>query len=264
MQLGVSTIMFRNDGLDRDMLAKMKAAGVESVEISDYHPGFNYRDAAKFLLLGQALADLGLHLNSLHAHLKYLDPNCNLTVIGSNQRRHMLDSYRLAIDALQAMGGDILVTHDIDLPDPDDPLHARARAALLTNLKNIALYAEQQNVRITLENLGHGYYREPERLVTVIETLGQENVGLCIDTGHRNLSGSPAEALRTTGKHLFTVHIHDNDGERDEHLLPGRGNIDWPGVMQTLHEINYPGVFMYELNRPEDLATVAENFQELI
>ena len=84
-------------------------------------------------------------------------------------------------------------------------------------------------------------------------------MGAVIDTGHRNLGGDSAAALRTVGRHLITLHLHDNHGERDEHLLPGRGNIAWDEVNRALAEIRYDGVFMYEINRPEDLRELAKN-----
>ena len=263
MQLGVSTLPFRDDRLDRDVLMKMKDTGVEAVEISDSHAGFDYEDSASFSRLGKVLVDSGLQVNSLHAHLKVYDPDCDLTSTAPDHRSHVLDAYRRAIRVSQALGADILLTHDIDIPDAKDPLHTEKRGALLMNLKDIAVYAGHRNIRIAVENLVYGYHRVPTRLVALVEELGQENIGICIDTGHRNPSGNPAQAILTVGKHLFTTHIHDNDGKQDEHLLPTRGNIDWSGVMQALQEINYPGVFVYELTRSEDLPEIERNMQAL-
>jgi sugar phosphate isomerase/epimerase len=263
MQLGASTLPFRDDRLDRDVVVKMKDTGVEAVEISDYHAGFDYEGSDSFSRLSQVLVDFGLQVNSLHAHLKDHDPDCDLTSTDPDQRSHVRDAYRRAIHVLQAIGGDILLTHDIAIPEANDPLQAEKRVALLMNLKDIAVYAEHRNIRIAVENLGYGYHRVPTRLVALVEELGQENIGLCIDTGHRNLSGNPAEAILTAGQHLFTTHIHDNYGKQDEHLLPRRGNIDWSGVMQALQAINYPGVFVYELTHPKDLQEIEKNFQAL-
>ena len=69
--------------------------------------------------------------------------------------------------------------------------------------------------------------------------------------------------MRIAGHHLITLHLHDNHGEQDEHLLPGRGNIDWDGVVKALDDVAYPGVFMYELDRAEDLADVRANAEQL-
>ncbi len=34
--------------------------------------------------------------------------------------------------------------------------------------------------------------------------------------------------------HIRSTHLHDNHGEKDEHLWPGDGTIDWPGTMEEL------------------------------
>ena len=51
--------------------------------------------------------------------------------------------------------------------------------------------------------------------------LGAPNVGVVIDTGHRNIVGDPVEALQVIGEHLITLHLHDNHGEQDETSPPG-------------------------------------------
>ena len=48
MLLGASTIAFREQPLGRDLLTAMRDAGVESVELTDYHPGFQYHDLKPF------------------------------------------------------------------------------------------------------------------------------------------------------------------------------------------------------------------------
>ena len=109
-------------------------------------------------------------------------------------------------------------------------------------------------MRIALENSPAGFTREPERLVGLMQDLGVPNVGVVIDTGHRNMIGDPAATLRIVGNHLITLHLHDNNGSKDEHLLPGRGNIAWGEVSRALRDANYGGVFMYEINRAEDVS----------
>ena len=114
-------------------------------------------------------------------------------------------------------------------------------------------------MRLALENRSVGYTCEPERLVGLMKDLDDANVGVVIDTGHRNLSGDPAAALRTIGEYLITLHLHDNHGQEDEHLLPGRGNIAWDEVVHALRSIDYAGVFMYAISRAEDVPELREN-----
>ena len=275
VKLGISTLLFRERPLGRDLLADIAAAGVDSVELTDYHPGFCYEETASFRSLGQTLRDLGLHFNSLHAHLESFDPECDLAGLEPERQRATLGAYRRAVDVVEQLGDGILLTHDIRIPEPPGPGAApanrvaaegdgnRQRDAFLDNLGTLADYAADRGVRLALENTGRGYTREPERLVALVRDLGRGNVGVCIDTGHRNLAGDPVEALRVVGGHLVTLHIHDNHGEEDKHLLPGMGEISWPEITGALRDVDYGGTFLYELARPECLRPLRANFQEL-
>ena len=236
MKLGASTIPFRGELLTREVLARFSEAGIESLELCDYHPNFDFADSGFRAFLRQSLGDMGFHLNSIHIHLKHRDPACDLASLDPAGRRKALDGHRQAVDLAADLGGCILVTHDIAIPEPEEELGLEKRAAFLQNLWEVAGYAAPAGVRLALENTGPSGY-----------------------TGHRNLGGDPAAALRTVGRHLITLHLHDNRGEQDEHLLPGRGNIAWDEVKKALSDVGYDGVFMYEISRPEDLPELAEN-----
>ena len=260
MKLGASTIPFREELLTREVLARFSEAGIESLELCDYHPNFDFADSGFRAFLRQALGDMGFHLNSIHIHLKHRNPACDLASLDPAVRRKALDDHRQAVDLAADLGGCILVTHDIAIPEPEEEHGPEKRAAFLQNLWEVAGYAAPAGVRLALENTGpSGYTGDPRRLLALLEDLGAPNAGAVIDTGHRNLTGDPAAALRTVGRHLITLHLHDNRGEQDEHLLPGRGNIAWDEVNRALSDVGYDGVFMYEISRPEDLRELAEN-----
>ena len=68
------------------------------------------------------------------------------------------------------------------------------------------------------------------------------------DSGHAALrGGDPIEALRTMLPLLIHTHLHDNHGERDEHLTPGQGIIDWPELLTVLDQGGYTGARLLEL-----------------
>jgi sugar phosphate isomerase/epimerase len=263
MEIGASTGLLQHEPLGMGVLNTMKSNGIDILELSDYHVGFTYADQAAFTTLKANVDQLGLRVQTLHSHLLHHDPTCQLTAAAPDAREHLLTKYCQAIDAFAAIGGGIMVTHDHGIPDVAAAEHEAALETLIENLEAITRYAAARNVRIAVENLTKGYFSDPAHLVALVEDVDLANIGICIDTGHRNLHGDVATALRLVDKHLFTVHIHDNHGDRDAHLLPTRGTINWPTVLQALADIRYPGVFMYELSRPEDLPLVCENFAQL-
>ncbi|MEM7133876.1 MAG: sugar phosphate isomerase/epimerase family protein [Chloroflexota bacterium] len=263
MKIGASTIAYRDRQLNAELLKEIKGSGVEILELTDYHPAFDYTDLAAFRTLRAALDDLEMQVYTLHAHLLYLDQACVLWASSPDQRQHLFASYQTAIDAFARLGGGIMVTHDIAIAERDQPEHGEQLAALTENLQQITTYAADHNIRIAVENLGRGYFSDPVNLKNLVRAVGLDAIGICIDTGHRNLNGDPVEALRIAGEKLFTVHIHDNHGQHDEHLLPTHGNIQWSSILQTLDDIGYPGVFMYELSRVADIRDVSRNFERL-
>jgi sugar phosphate isomerase/epimerase len=59
------------------------------------------------------------------------------------------------------------------------------------------------------------------------------------DIGHAHLADDPEEERVEKGfaplRELISgVHIHDNHGEKDEHLPPYDGTIDWPAAVKIL------------------------------
>ena len=86
-----------------------------------------------------------------------------------------------------------------------------------------------------------------EKTLEFIRRINSDNFKLCLDTGHElSLGLSPAEAVRLAGKDLQVLHVHDNDGNRDRHLIPGMGVADWMDFYKALNEVGFDGVFSLE------------------
>lgn len=86
-------------------------------------------------------------------------------------------------------------------------------------------------------------------LLLLLEVLQKnfKNVGICWDFGHGNLSSSDhVKVLKRLGSNLKAVHVNDNLGIYDDHLLPFLGTVPWFDVMRTLKEIGYQGDFTFE------------------
>lgn len=88
MKIGASTILHRDRPLDRDLFREFQEAGIESLELTDYHPDFDYDDLGAFADLRSAIMDLSLHLNSLHIHLEIFN-DYDLATLDDEQRERL-------------------------------------------------------------------------------------------------------------------------------------------------------------------------------
>jgi len=83
-----------------------------------------------------------------------------------------------------------------------------------------------------------------------------------LDTGHAHVNGQDSLGMAEKfGDRLTEVHLSDNDGRSDDHLIPGRGNIPFRGLMDRLSKTDV--LLCMELNphrytEEEVLGSIAE------
>lgn len=95
------------------------------------------------------------------------------------------------------------------------------------------------------------YCTHYDQLIRLIDSYSDPMVAACWDTGHANIRGlDQVRALRKLGHRVKNLHINDNHNcNRDEHLQPFMGYIDWFKVIPALAEIGYNGDMTYETNQ---------------
>jgi len=117
-------------------------------------------------------------------------------------------------------------------------------------LSAIAEYAESGPTTICFENMEAPFgVSTVDGMLKVISTVDRSNVGICLDTGHAHLAGlRVSEFILRAGDRLKALHINDNTGHTDDHILPyGKGTIDWEEVMRALQFTGYDGLFNFEV-----------------
>lgn len=109
-------------------------------------------------------------------------------------------------------------------------------------------YAKQFGIKVAVENL-NSILNTPAKMNAVLEQLDPEYFVALVDVGHANLRHIAPESFirHILPGRLQGLHLHDNHGETDEHILPGLGHIKWEYLLEALAEINYPGDFTLEL-----------------
>ncbi len=123
-------------------------------------------------------------------------------------------------------------------------------AANAAQLKQLVPTAEALGVRICLENLRTSFAHVDD-LLALIDAVGSPALGICLDTGHLNIAEtglSQKDFILRAGDKLHALHIADNEGKADQHMMPfGRGTVNWTSVMEGLSEIGYADCFNYEI-----------------
>ena len=104
-----------------------------------------------------------------------------------------------------------------------------------------------------LENmLQHLLFGHVSDMMYLLGRIHTGSVGTCFDTGHAHLAGEMGIVIQKLSGHLKMVYFNDNHGDRDAHLFPGDGGIDWPRVVVELGRNGFHGMLVLELSAWEN------------
>ncbi len=126
----------------------------------------------------------------------------------------------------------------------------------IEKLRILADYIKDKDVTVCLENLRpHSpdekelVDRSADDLLYIIERVGSSKLGICLDTGHLNLTDkNQREFILKAGNKLKALHIANNEGSSDQHMMPfTRGTVNFVEVVKALREVNYGGLFNLEI-----------------
>ena len=111
--------------------------------------------------------------------------------------------------------------------------------------------AERCGVDILIENFADGdfgyYFRRGLEMRQFIEEAGVSRLHACWDTGHANIRGRDQHRdILDLGSHLRALHIQDNWGTTDSHVMPMVGTTNFDQIVRGLTEIGYRGSFSFE------------------
>jgi sugar phosphate isomerase/epimerase len=273
---GVSTHLYIADRLDRDHLVEIAAHGFDAIEIFAVRDHFDYRDRRAAIALAEWLEDTRLRLHSMHAPIagRYVGgawkDGLSLASADEGRRKAAVDETIATLDVAGAVPYDVMVVH-CGVP----ALHAAPgdnhRASLIRSLEELSPIAQHHGVRMAIEVIPNEL-STPSALVDVIESdIDATGLGICVDVGHARIMGDVVDAIETCSGHIITTHLHDNRGRNDDHLVPGRGVIDWDATTLAFQKVGYDGVWMLELAASaerkavlEQAAKARERFESLL
>jgi len=225
-----STLMIEKDGGYRQLMP-LREAGLKNLELT-WAAGIDLNDRKDFLKAAGEIKKAGINIASAHAPLHASSGrDVDISSLDNWERKFAVREIEKSIKAFSLMAGrgGVTVVH-IGRAVGNDARKERIKKAAVS-LKEICEFAAEFAAELCLENTlpGHlGCFLD--ELLEVREKSGFPGLKFCLDTGHYNLAGNQSGLLSEIAPDIRELHIHDNDGDKDSHLVPGRGSIDWKGL----------------------------------
>lgn len=273
MEFALSTYLFVEERLTTFILDQILGAGIRQVEIFAARQHFDYREANQVRDVAQWFSDHGLQLHSLHAPL-YPDTDwgrlggqpVSITYTERGHRIDSMDEIKRAIDVAERVPFRYLVLH---MGLPEEEYELRKFDAAFTSIEHLRIFAKERGAEVLLENIPNEL-STPERLLSFIHYTRMENLKICFDVGHAHMVGSVKDAFQTLKDRIISTHVHDNNKEKDDHLLPFDGNINWEETVRDFRSLDgqFPVLFEVRNEGPEKatltrLRQVMERLEEI-
>ena len=237
MRKVISSHIFLRSRLHPGLLDTLARTGADGIEIFAARSHFNYTDRGTIREIGNWFRANPVELFSMHSPL-YGDPeegrggefSVNVVHADKSRRIDAMDEVKRALEVAESIPFKHLVLH---LGDRGDSWDTRTLENALTALEHLQAYARPLGVRLLVENIQNDV-ATPAHLLEILQAGHFNDIGVCLDVGHAHLGDGVQAALSQLGEAVRTVHLHDNRGERDEHLWPGEGTIDFEPVFTGL------------------------------
>ena len=127
--------------------------------------------------------------------------------------------------------------------------------------------AAEFDCTICIENI---YETTPDIFIDLLTAINSPQMGHVLDIGHWNIfaTGKLLEWLNTTAPYLKHLHLHDNHGERDEHLPIGQGYVPFSTLFAWLKTAKVsPTITLENHSLPDtelSLQVIQQYFPELL
>ena len=207
---------------------------------------FDWNDHGKVQELKHVADDLGVAIWSVHVCTA---PN-HLACVDEAFRGEAVDVMKQTLDLAAELGAAVVPFHT-GLAPHQIADGSRSREAFERSLDVFCGHARELTCVPGWENAPSGWVEfDPREIVASVRMRPADELGFVFDTGHANLEGAAADQyLPAIGDCLASVHLADNCGAEDEHLLPGDGEVDWPDTIARVKQCDYNGPVMLEVLR---------------
>ena len=246
MQFGISTQIFRGRPVTVDLLESVRRAGYGQIELFCNRPHLDFHNHTLLRAIGRWFQENALPAPTLHLpFVENLGPTQRTWInVLEPERRHReaaLDEIKRSLELADHVALAYAILH---LGNPREQFTPIAFDHAYAAIRQIRAFA---GVEVLIENI-------PNEISTLerieeFKTVSQiADIHLCYDSGHGHLQHETP-----VFENVRSMHLHDNQGEKDEHLWPFEGTLDWPALIEKLVVENYKGQLVFEA-RGEELS----------
>ena len=266
MKIGIS---LAPQHLGKEKYKALKSAGFDCLDFNladtDALPYTLCDEEFNTYLDEERMASEGEGITIHQVHGPWCWPIREVTPDGMKER---LASMKRCVFATARLGAEYMVIHPI-MPNGIKDRSNKFKSADTVEknvlfMTELAYYAKTLGVTVCLENMPFPAFSisTPEEVADIVYKVNSDSFKMCLDTGHAVIfeGWQPSVAIERYPDIIKTLHVHDNRGTNDEHLLPlGGGIIDWKAFSSALDKIGFNGVLSLECapgkNLPNDIYT---------
>jgi sugar phosphate isomerase/epimerase len=248
MEFALSTYLYSDERLSSHILDQILGAGIRHMEIFAARQHFDYQDPNHVRDVAQWFTDHEVALHSLHAPL-FSDMDwgrsggwgVSVAHLERRLRIESMDEIKRAIDIAECLPFRYLVLH---LGLEDEEYDLRKFDAAFTSIEHLKIFAKERGAQVLLENIPNEL-STPQRLVDFIQYTRMD-LKICFDTGHAHMTGGVQPAFEILKERILSTHVHDNCREKDDHLLPFDGDIDWEQAVRDFRIVDGQLLILFE------------------
>jgi len=248
MRRVLSTYLFISRKLTPDLLAQIRESGFNALEVFCSRAHFDYASQSEVRNLAAVLHAHQMKLDSLHAPTskdssatRESGQPLSICEVEKVRRIEAMDEFKRALDVSQDLPFSRLVLHMGGSRETADP---RKRDAAFSTLEHLVLHAHHAGVVLAVENTT-SEMGQPDYLRAFVDETRLSGLRFNFDIGHAFLADGPEEeriekSFSPLRDLLASIHLHDNHGEKDEHLPPYEGAIAWDAAIPLLKSAPVP------------------------
>jgi len=230
------------NGFSIETFENLKKTGIDAVEVSITETNSAMKiDWQKMKKLSE---DTGVELWTAHLPFHPFEVN-NIASLDKDVCKKTVETLSEYLKNAASIGIKTGVIHPSGEPIADEDRELSMQHAKEC-LYELAKVCKREGIVLAIEDLPRTCLgRNSGEVLDLISP--DESLMVCFDTNHL-LGESIKDFVKAVGSKIRTLHVSDYDRLDERHWLPGEGVIDWVEMMDLLDEINYNGVFMYELS----------------